>query len=141
MVKKIEIVGLGGGDLDQLPLGVYKKLKNANPVFLRTKEHPVIAELEMESFHYISFDSIYEKHDQFEDVYQEIVETLLNAEDESIIYAVPGHPLVAERTVQLLLEVGPKAGVEVVIGGGQSFIDPLFQALKIDPIEGFQLLR
>lgn len=140
MVKQIEIVGLGGGDLDQLPLGVYKKLKNANPVFLRTKEHPVIAELEKESFHYISFDSIYEKHDQFEDVYQEIVETLLNAEDESIIYAVPGHPLVAERTVQLLLEAGPNAGVEVVIGGGQSFIDPLFQALKIDPIEGFQLL-
>ncbi len=141
MVKKIEIVGLGGGDLDQLPLGVYKKLKNANPVFLRTKEHPVIAELEKEGFHYISFDSIYEKHDQFEDVYQEIVETLLNAEDESIIYAVPGHPLVAERTVQLLLEVGPKAGVEVIIGGGQSFHRPSISSIKNRPNRGIPIAR
>ena len=84
---------------------------------------------------------VYEKHDQFEEVYQEIVQTLLQkAKDRQIIYAVPGHPLVAERTVQLLLEYGPKEGVEIFIGGGQSFIDALFQSLKIDPVDGFQLL-
>jgi tetrapyrrole methylase family protein/MazG family protein len=47
---------------------------------------------------------------------------------------------VAERTVQILLENGAKAGVEIIIGGGQSFIDALFTSLKIDPIDGFQLL-
>ncbi|CRK85369.1 nucleoside triphosphate pyrophosphohydrolase [Neobacillus massiliamazoniensis] len=141
MRKKIEIIGLGAGDIDQLSLGVYKKLKNSNHVYLRTKEHPVVQELEKEGFHYLSFDSIYEKHDQFADVYEEIVQTLLNnAQNDSLIYAVPGHPLVAEQAVQTLLEKGPLAGVEIAIGGGQSFIDPLFQALKIDPIEGFQLL-
>ena len=30
--------------------------------------------------------------------------------------------------------------IELVIEGGQSFLDPIFGALKIDPIEGFQLL-
>jgi tetrapyrrole methylase family protein / MazG family protein len=30
--------------------------------------------------------------------------------------------------------------VEILIGGGQSFVDALFQSLKIDPIDGFQLL-
>ena len=141
MDKKIEILGLGAGDLEQLPLGVYKKLINSKQIYLRTKEHPVVNELEKEDFHYISFDSIYEKHDQFEKVYEEIVETLLQmAQKDSLIYAVPGHPLVAERTVQLLLERGPIVGVEIAIGGGQSFIDALFQALKIDPVEGFQLL-
>jgi tetrapyrrole methylase family protein / MazG family protein len=141
MVKKIEILGLGAGDLDQLPLGVYKKLLNSKHVYLRTKEHPVVPELEKEGFHYTSFDYIYEKHDQFEEVYQEITQTLLlKAQSESIIYAVPGHPLVAERAVQLLLEKGPKDGVKISIGGGQSFIDALFQSLRIDPIEGFQLL-
>ncbi|CAH2717145.1 hypothetical protein BACCIP111895_04335 [Neobacillus rhizosphaerae] len=141
MVKKIEIVGLGAGDLEQLPVGVYKKLLQARLLFLRTKEHPVISELEKEGLNYISFDSIYEKYDQFEQVYEEIARTLLTrAQTEPVIYAVPGHPLVAERTVQLLLEYGPKEEIEIIIGGGQSFIDALFASLKIDPIEGFQLL-
>jgi tetrapyrrole methylase family protein / MazG family protein len=141
MSKKIEILGLGSGDIEQLPLGVYKRLLHNENIFLRTKEHPVVAELEKEGLRYTSFDSIYEKHDQFEDVYQEITKTLLHiAETLSVTYVVPGHPLVAERTVQLLLELGPKLGVEVVIGGGQSFLDALIQAVKIDPIDGFQLL-
>jgi tetrapyrrole methylase family protein / MazG family protein len=141
MGKSIEILGLGAGDLDQLPFGVYKKLKNANHVYLRTKEHPVINELVQEGLSFSSFDSIYEKHDQFEEVYQEIAQNLLQkAKVEQVIYAVPGHPLVAEQTVQLLLEYGPKENVEIIIGGGQSFVDSLFQSLKIDPIDGFQLL-
>ncbi|MDQ6595394.1 nucleoside triphosphate pyrophosphohydrolase [Bacillus salipaludis] len=140
-MKKIEILGLGAGDLEQLPLGVYKKLIQSEHVYLRTKEHPVVAELEKEGFQYISFDSIYEKHDQFEEVYQEITASLLSkAKTDPVVYAVPGHPLVAERAVQLLLEQGPEEGIEIVIGGGQSFIDALFQSLRIDPIDGFQLL-
>ena len=141
MTNKIEIVGLGAGDLDQLPLGVYRKLLKSAHVFLRTKEHPVVQELEKEGFRYISFDHIYERHEQFSEVYQEIARVLLNqARSQPVIYAVPGHPLVAEQTVQLLLEQGPKEQVEIVIGGGGSFIDALFTSLKIDPIEGFQLL-
>jgi tetrapyrrole methylase family protein / MazG family protein len=141
MGKSIEILGLGAGDLDQLPFGVYKKLKKANHVYLRTKEHPVVDELVQEGLSFTSFDPIYEKHDQFEDVYQEIVQTLLEkANVEPVIYVVPGHPLVAERTVQLLLEYGPNEDVAITIGGGQSFVDALFQSLKIDPVDGFQLL-
>src|SRR5689334_12875195 len=109
MVKQIEVLGLGAGDLEQLPVGVYKKLKRTNRLFLRTKEHPVVSELENEGLTYVSFDAVYEKHDRFDAVYEEIAQTLLKeAQTESIIYAVPGHPLVAERTVQLLLEYGPK---------------------------------
>lgn len=141
MGKSIEILGLGAGDLEQLPFGVYKKLKSAKHVYLRTKEHPVVDELVHEGLNYTSFDSIYEKHDQFEEVYQEIVQTLLQkANGEQVTYVVPGHPLVAERTVQLLLEYGPKDDIDIIIGGGQSFVDALFQSLKIDPVDGFQLL-
>ncbi|CAM3781818.1 nucleoside triphosphate pyrophosphohydrolase [Aeromicrobium ponti] len=140
-MKKITILGLGAGDLDQLPLGVYKKLKNSEALYLRTKEHPVLRDLEHEGLQYQSFDSVYEKHDQFEEVYEEICEFLLEAAlANNITYGVPGHPLVAERTVQLLIERASNKDIEIEIGGGQSFLDPLFQALKIDPIEGFQLL-
>nr|WP_263323933.1 nucleoside triphosphate pyrophosphohydrolase [Neobacillus sp. Marseille-Q6967] len=140
-MNRIEILGLGAGDLEQLPVGVYKKLIQSSHVYLRTQEHPVVEDLVKEGLAYTSFDSIYEKYDQFEKVYEEIVETLLaKAKKEQVIYAVPGHPLVAERTVQLLLEKGPLENTEIMISGGQSFLDALFQSLKIDPVEGFQLL-
>lgn len=141
MKKKIEILGLGAGELDQLPLGVYKKLLKAEHVYLRTKEHPVIADLVNEGLQFSSFDAIYEKHDHFADVYEEIVRILLDkAQLEQVVYAVPGHPLAAEMTVQMLLDLGPREGIDIQIGGGQSFLDAIFQALKIDPVEGFQLL-
>ncbi|MFS0821033.1 nucleoside triphosphate pyrophosphohydrolase [Bacillus sp. 1P02SD] len=134
----ITVIGLGAGDLSQLPLGIYRKLLATEHLFLRTKEHPVIKELEAEGISYQSFDEIYEKHDQFEAVYDEIVAILKDeAKTKDIVYAVPGHPMVAEKTTQLLFE---EKTLLVQIEGGQSFIDPLFASLKIDPIEGFQFL-
>ncbi|MDZ5474323.1 nucleoside triphosphate pyrophosphohydrolase [Bacillus sp. 31A1R] len=140
-MNSIHVLGLGAGDINQLPFGIYKLLKNTSEIYLRTESHPVVKDLKGEGIHFRSFDSVYEKYDSFEEVYEEITETLLKlAEKATVIYAVPGHPLVAERTVQLLLERGPQRKVEIKIGGGQSFLDAMFQALKIDPIEGFQLL-
>jgi tetrapyrrole methylase family protein / MazG family protein len=140
-MNTIYIFGLGAGDIEQLPLGVYRKLKTASPLFLRTKEHPVVAALEDEGVSFTSFDSIYEKHEQFEDVYEEMTAILLEqVKKRDIFYAVPGHPLVAEKTVQLLLEAERRKECRVVIEGGQSFLDALFTTLKIDPIEGFQLI-
>lgn len=141
MKNKITIIGLGAGDLNQLSLGIYKKLKQEQKCFVRTIDHPVISELQTEDIEFVSFDKVYEKHDQFEAVYEEIVETLLNeAASKNVLYAVPGHPMVAEKAVQLLLEKGPERDIDIILEGGQSFLDPLFQAVQIDPIEGFQLL-
>lgn len=140
-MNEITIIGLGAGDLDQLPLGIYKKLLQTEQCFVRTIDHPVIGDLKREGINFTAFDGIYEKHDQFEAVYEEIAGTLLKeASNRSVLYAVPGHPMVAEKTVQLLLEKGPALGIAIKLEGGQSFLDPLFQAVKIDPIEGFQLL-
>lgn len=138
MKGKITIVGLGAGDLNQLSLGLYKKLKNAKHLFIRTADHPVVHELATEGLTYTSFDPFYESEGAFENVYEKIAEHLLKeaAVLNEIIYAVPGHPLVAEKTVQLLIEEGEKGTVDVEIEGGQSFLDPLFASLRIDPIEG-----
>lgn len=139
MTNKITIVGLGAGDLDQLPVGIYRLLKQNQSVFLRTKEHPAVRALEEEGFSYQSFDGVYESFDSFDDVYESITKQLLEqAKNSNVLYAVPGHPLVAERTVQLLLQ--NEEGIEIDVKGGQSFLDPIFTSLKIDPIEGFQLL-
>lgn len=140
-MNKITVLGLGAGDLDQLPVGIYKLLQKTENLFLRTKDHPVIQELEAEGLTYQSYDAVYEMHDQFEEVYQEIVNSLVaESKEKSITYAVPGHPLVAEKTVQLLIELANQGKVEIDIKGGQSFLDAMFTSLKIDPIEGFQFV-
>lgn len=140
-MNTIHIIGLGAGDLDQLPLGVYKKLKAADNLYVRTEDHPVLAELEQEGLTFNSFDAVYEKHDTFSPVYEEIAETLISlSQQTAVIYAVPGHPLVAEQTVQNLIEAEKQGRCQLAIEGGHSFLDSLFGALRIDPIEGFQLM-
>ena len=141
-MTKILIVGLGPGDLDHMPLGVYRLLKEQKyPVYLRTAQHPVVEELKEEGLDLTvnSFDQIYEiLGEQFEQVYEAITDALLALakEEGEIVYAVPGHPMVAEKTVQLLLE---QTEVPVEIVGGQSFLDELFAEVNVDPVEGFQL--
>ena len=137
----ITVIGLGAGDLDQLQLGVYKKIKSLKEIYVRTLDHPVLDSLKEEGVQMHSFDAVYEKHDTFAPVYREISNTLINlSKKQDIVYAVPGHPLVAELTVQYLIEAERAGEIELIIEGGQSFLDPIFAALKIDPIEGFQLL-
>lgn len=137
----LTIIGLGAGDLDQLSLGVYRQLKKAETIVVRTDQHPAVAELRAEGISIASFDELYETYDSFQQVYEEIVEQLVKmCEGKPITYAVPGHPLVAEQTVQLLVEKERKGLIKLNIAGGNSFLDPIFAALRIDPIEGFQLL-
>lgn len=137
LMGQIKIIGLGSSELEQLPLGVYRTIKQSDKLYVRTKDHPIVKELEEEGVEMYFFDEYYEKFSSFKQVYPAIVEKLLKlSENKDIVYAVPGHPMVAEKSVQLLLESGKK--VEIV--GGKSFIDDMFQAVAIDPVDGFQLL-
>jgi len=140
-VYPLTIIGLGAGDLNQLSLGVYRQLKGASYIIARTEQHQAVAELRAEGIIVDSFDSIYEENDSFEHVYEEIVRQLLvTCVEKPVTYVVPGHPLVAEKTVQLLIEKELAGVIKLEIAGGNSFLDPMFAALRIDPIEGFQLL-
>lgn len=133
---KITVVGLGNYGLDELPFGIYRFLNKVERVYVRTLAHPVVEDLE--DIEWISFDEVYEKHDQFSEVYAEIVQTLKEkAMDDDIVYAVPGHPMVAESTTELLLQ---DEAIDIEILGGKSFIDDLFQAVSFDPNNGFQML-
>lgn len=139
MSERIEVIGLGAGDLEQMPLGVYRKLTDyQGEVFVRTLDHPVIEALYGEGVEFHSFDALYEESEQFKNVYEKIAAILLQAAQEGpVLYAVPGHPMLAEKTVQLLLE---QEQVEIEVLGGQSYLDDLFTVLQIDPIEGFQFV-
>jgi len=93
---------------------------------------------------YVPFDSVYEAHDDFPSVYADIADRLMEKAkanpEANIVYAVPGHPMVAESTVSLLKERCPQEGVELNILGGESFLDQAFIRFGFDPIDGFQLI-
>jgi len=58
-----------------------------------------------------------------------LVESAAHAD---VLYAVPGSPLVLERTVQLLLE---RADIEVDVRPAMSFLDVAWARLGVDPVE------
>jgi tetrapyrrole methylase family protein / MazG family protein len=142
MQPSITVVGLGSGSADQLTLGVWRKLQEAEARYVRTDKHPMISLFREHGLSYTSFDSIYEAMDSFPDVYAAIAEELivLAHGSKQVLYAVPGHPMVAERTVQLLRERCEAEGIQLDILGGESFVDQAFLRFGFDPIEGFQLL-
>ena len=140
-MNELTVIGLGAGDFDQLPIGIYRKLKQAGKFYARTADHPVLDELRAEGLEIETFDSVYEKHDEFPPVYREIADTLIGlVKEEPVLYAVPGHPLVAEQTVAHLVQAEKEGKIRLNIEGGQSFLDAVFGALRIDPIDGFQLI-
>ncbi|WP_094094697.1 nucleoside triphosphate pyrophosphohydrolase [Paenibacillus physcomitrellae] len=143
MKGTITVVGLGSGDPDRLTLGNLKKLQQADKLYVRTKDHPVLDWLAESGVAFDSFDSVYEAKEDFPSVYREIADRLIEAASKdgaAITYAVPGHPMVAEATVKLLKERCPEQGIGLEIVGGESFLDEAFAQLGFDPIEGFQLL-
>jgi tetrapyrrole methylase family protein / MazG family protein len=63
----LTVVGLGPGSHDLLTLEAARAIEAARPLYLRTRQHPVVAELPQE-IENISFDDLYESEDDFESV-------------------------------------------------------------------------
>ena len=134
----LKIVGLGANDLDLLPMAAFKSLKEADKVYLRTEEHPVVNDLKKEKIKFQSFDNLYQQADNFTQVYQQITRkiTNLNLKSNDIVYAVPGHPMVAEDSVKMIIEELE----DYKMIAAPSFVDLIFTRLEVDPISGFSLL-
>jgi tetrapyrrole methylase family protein/MazG family protein len=144
MPPSITVVGLGSGGEDQLTLGILKVLERSVHRYVRTADHPAVADLKLRGITFESFDSVYEQLDSFNEVYEAITGKLIEVAkafaDDEVVYAVPGHPMVAERTVQLLKQHASTEGITLKVLGGESFLDQAYTRLGFDPIEGFQLL-
>ncbi|HHY92693.1 MAG TPA: nucleoside triphosphate pyrophosphohydrolase, partial [Firmicutes bacterium] len=87
-----------------------------------------------------TFDRLYEQAADFEELYAQIVHELLGAAQyQDIVYAVPGHPLVAEETVRRLRLEAPRRGITLDILPAVSCLDTIFLALGLDPAQGVQV--
>lgn len=136
----ITILGLGPGSWDDVTIQARATFARADregiPVYVRTLVHPTIAPLQSElpSLTVHSFDEVYDESENWEKLYQSITETLCEAAAlRPLIYAVPGHPLIGEYTVQLLLRQARERGLSTQIVAGLSFLEPVCAALSIDP--------
>lgn len=128
---RITVVGLGPAGPDLLGQEAFTLLSHSRHGYLRTLRHPAAT-----CFPDVpAFDALYEAGETFEQVYAAIAEALVReacrAAPDSVVYAVPGSPLVAERTVALLQA---DDHVEVTVVPALSFLDLAWDRLGIDPV-------
>lgn len=129
-MARVVVVGLGPGNPDLVTAGTLERIRSLPHRYLRTARHP--------SAHLVpgarTFDDVYEGAPSFDDVYGRIVDALVTAARRhgEVLYAVPGSPLVLERTVALLRDTD---AVEVEVLPAVSFLDEVWRVLGIDPVE------
>jgi len=129
MTPTVVVVGLGPAGPELLTAAAREAIERVPGRFLRTARHPAAAAVPEA----VSFDAFYESAETLEQVYRGIADALVEAAEAegAVLYAVPGSPLVAERTVELLL-ADARVAVEVV--AGMSFLDLVWARLGVDPV-------
>jgi len=129
----ITLLGLGPGNPEQLTREAWDVLNGAKEVYLRTRQHPIVAFLP-KKLKVHSFDELYEREQNVEAVYEQIVERVLELgrRPEGVIYAVPGHPFMAEATAPEIARRAKTEGLSLRVVHGLSFIEPVLAALGLD---------
>jgi len=141
-MAKLVIVGLGPGDPGLISTAVWDELRQASPLLLRTEEHFAVQALRDAGLSFASYDHVYEKKDSFAEVYEEIAKDVIAkaAGAARPVYAVPGSPVVAERTVAIIRSAAAAAGLDIKLLPGVSFLDVAYDRLGIDPVDGLAVI-
>ncbi len=126
------VVGLGPAGADLVTPRARRVLDDAAKCLVRTERHPAVDELRDEGLELISLDRHYEEAPDLDTAYAAIVDEVARAAAEhgTVVYAVPGNPGVAERTVTLLRD----RDVEVEIVPGLSFAELAWARVGVDPM-------
>jgi len=144
----ITILGLGYGDPRALTLEANDTLQGAREIFLRTREHPTVAALPPH-LRVQSFDHLYASSGDpstplragFDAIYTAIADDILaRGAHADVLYAVPGHPLFGEISVQKILAQARAKNIPTRVIAGVSFVDAACAALALDPLaRGLQI--
>ena len=129
-MAKVIVAGLGPAGPEFMTGSVRDAISQTSRRFVRTRRHPAAVAVAPAE----SFDDLYDQASSFEEVYRAIVDRLVaeaRAGVGDVLYAVPGSPLVAERTVELLRAV---PGLELEVLAGLSFADLAWDRVGVDPL-------
>lgn len=126
----IDIIGLGPAGEEYVTDHTRRVIADHEIRYLRTRQHPSAPVVGAAR----DLDHHYRTAATFEEVYHGIVEELVTAarDHDRILYAVPGSPLILERTVKLLLA---DERVDCRVHPAMSFLDLVWARLGIDPVE------
>jgi tetrapyrrole methylase family protein/MazG family protein len=130
VTARVVVVGLGPGDPRLVSSAAVEAIAGATARFVRTARHPSASLAEPAT----PFDYLYDTAQSIDDVYAGVVDALVAAARShgEVLYAVPGSPSVAERTVELLRA---DDRVEVSVIPALSFLDLAWDRLGIDPLQ------
>lgn len=134
---KLTIVGLGFGEKKGITLEAIEKIKSSSNVILRTKYHPTVELLDEMGIKYKTCDELYEKANNFEELYRSIAKKVLEeSREKDTVYVVPGAPSILESTAFHIIKDEP----DVEIVEAVSFIEPCVTASKVDIGEGLVMV-
>jgi tetrapyrrole methylase family protein/MazG family protein len=153
MAAEIVILGLGPGRWEDVTLAARDALARAaadgQPIYFRTLRHPTVDALRERcpALEARSFDALYEQSQTWESLYAEMARQLCAAASDErqqngaqVIYAVPGHPLVGERSVREVQRLAQEQKISIRLIAGLSFLEPTCAALGVDLLDGLQVL-
>ncbi len=134
------VVGVGPGGEGYLPQSTLQRLYEANLVIVRTTRHPgmeeLIADLRLRGVVVEGLDHLYQRAEDFEQLYRDIAEAVAQRLREhpggTVAYLVPGSPTVGEVSVQVLRSMG----VPLEVVPGVSFLDLVWVRTGLDPVAG-----
>ena len=129
-LPQVTVVGLGPAGPDLCTTATLTAIADHPHRLVRTIRHPAVTVL---GDHVVALDHHYESADSFAEVYAGVVDEVVMAAEAHarVLYAVPGSPMVAERTVELLLA---DDRVEVSVVPALSFVDLAWVRLGVDPL-------
>jgi tetrapyrrole methylase family protein/MazG family protein len=135
---RIVVVGLGPAGADLMLPAARAAIEAADVRLVRTARHPAVDDLAREGITFDALDDIYDAGDDLDVVYAAIADRVraIAADGNTVAYAVPGNPSLAERTVSLL-----RAGnSDIDVVPGLSFADLAWTRLGIDPMAGARVV-
>ena len=135
---RVVVVGLGPAGADLLLPAARAALERVPIRFVRTARHPAVEDLARDGIDLESLDLLYDRADDLDTVYAAIADRVVETARErgEIVYAVPGSPTIAERSVELVRA----AGIDVELIPGISFVDLAWWRLGIDPMRGARVV-
>ncbi len=134
----ISIIGLGPSDGGLITRESWHLMEKAHLLRLRTEYHPAVRDIKAANIAFASYDYLYEQETSFDKVYAKICQEVLSCAEkgEDVVYAVPGSPSVAEKTVVLIRDAVKEKNIPLKIYPGMSFLELLYTRLNLDPING-----
>lgn len=133
---RVDVWGMGPADATLMPAGLREAIDavGAARTIVRTARHPAFAGLPPGV---VTCDDLYESEPTFDAVYAAVVDRIVGLGTDAL-YVVPGSPLIAEHTVELLRE---RPDLDVVVHPSLSFLDLCWDRLGVDPFaDGVRLV-